>query len=241
MEQPMTTPPIYNVNNIIIVPNAIPDNKVVALQQYQKRFGEDAVTGMIAGPSEFEDNKDRDKTRETIRSCKTSWINPDSKFNSELVSAVTGLIQTVALQNYGFDFHRCEPLQYTQYTYHEDNEVKDHYDWHIDSHLTARPVPFDRKVSVSIQLSDSEDYTGCDLTFPGWDTMFENAKNDKEQEMVGIDLVKGAPILYSDAQKLLRQKGTAIFFPSMFAHRVTPIESGERFALVCWLQGPKYR
>ena len=239
MEQPMTTPPIYNVNNIIIVPNAIPDNKVVALQQYQKRFGEDAVTGMIAGPSEFEDNEDRDKTRETIRSCKTSWINPDSKFNSELVSAVTGLIQTVALQNYGFDFHRCEPLQYTQYTYHEDNEVKDHYDWHIDSFLLARPTPFDRKVSVSIQLSDSTDYTGCDLTFPGWDKMFE--LSEKNDEDVATNMINGISIKGDELKSILRQKGTAIFFPSMFHHRVTPIESGERFALVCWLQGPKYR
>ena len=237
MEQPQFQ--IYNINNVIVVPNALPDSKIVALQQYQKRFGEDAVTGMIAGPSEFIDNKDNDKTRETIRSCKTSWINPDSKFNSELVNAVTGLIQTVALQNYGFDFHRCEPLQYTQYTYHEDNEVKDHYDWHMDSFLLARPTPFDRKVSVSIQLSDSDDYTGCDLTFPGWDTMFDSAENIDES--VGQSFVDGSVIKSSEAKEILRQKGTAIFFPSMFAHRVTPIESGERFALVCWLQGPKYR
>ena len=230
---------IYNINNVMVVPNAIPDNKIIALQQYQKRFGQDPVVGTVANSNSFD--ADAGRNIDNIRSCKTSWILPDSKFNIELVNAVTGLITSVSLQNYGFDFHRCEPLQYTHYTYHEDNDIKDHYDWHIDSHLMARPVPFDRKVSVSIQLSDSDDYTGCDLTFPGWDTMFENAKNDKEQEIVGIDLVKGAPILYSDAQKLLRQKGTAIFFPSMFAHRVTPIESGERFALVCWLQGPKYR
>lgn len=230
---------IYNINNVIVVPNAIPNSKIVALQQYQKRFGMKPDVGTVSGGEVF-DTKGRDI--DMIRSCKTSWINPDSKFNSELVNMVSGLIQTVALQNYGFDFHRCEPLQYTHYTYIEDNDIKDHYDWHIDSHLMARPTPFDRKVSVSIQLSDSEDYTGCDLTFPGWDTMFEAAKHDKENKnMVGINVMNGEPLSCTDAQKILREKGTAIFFPSMFSHRVTPIESGERFALVCWLQGPKYR
>lgn len=238
MEQPQQLQ-IYNINNVIVVPNALPDSKITALQQYQKRFGQEEGVATVASGSTFDE--DGGRNIDNIRSCKTSWINPDSKFNSELVNVVTGLIQTIALQNYGFDFHRCEPLQYTHYTYSEDKDIKDHYDWHIDSHLMARPSPFDRKVSVSIQLSDSDDYTGCDLTFPGWDTMFENAEKDKEQEIVGMSFLDGSPLLYSDAQTVLRQKGTAIFFPSMFAHRVTPIESGERFALVCWLQGPKYR
>ena len=152
---------------------------------------------------------------------------------------MSGLIQTIAMQNYGFDFHRCEPLQYTHYTYIENNDIKDHYDWHIDSHLLARPMPFDRKVSVSIQLSDSDSYTGCDLTFPGWDSMFENAL--EKDESIGQSFVDGSEIKTSEAKEILRQKGTAIFFPSMFFHRVTPIKSGERFALVVWLQGPKYR
>jgi PKHD-type hydroxylase len=234
MEQPQFQ--IYNINNVIVVPNALPDSKIVALQQYQKRFGQEPDVGTVAG-GEVYDKIGRDV--DIIRSCKTSWINSDSKFNSELVNMVTGLIQTVALQNYGFDFHRCEPLQYTHYTYIEENDIKDHYDWHIDSHLMARPTPFDRKVSVSIQLSDSNDYTGCDLTFPGWDTMFDSAENIDDS--VGQSFVDGSVIKSSEAKEILRQKGTAIFFPSMFAHRVTPIESGERFALVCWLQGPKYR
>jgi len=227
---------IYNINNVIVVPNALPDSKITALQQYQKRFGQEEGVGTVAG-GEVWDETGRDVDK--IRSCKTSWINPDSKFNNELVNMVSGLIQTVALQNYGFDFHRCEPLQYTHYTYSEDKDIKDHYDWHIDSHLLARPTPFDRKVSVSIQLSDSDDYTGCDLTFPGWDNMFESAL--EKDESIGQSFVDGSEIKTSKAKEILRQKGTAIFFPSMFSHRVTPIESGERYALVCWLQGPKYR
>lgn len=236
MEQPPQIQ-IYNINNVIVVPNALPDSKITALQQYQKRFGQEPDIGTVSGGGAFE--KDGGRNIDNIRSCKTSWINPDSKFNNELVNMVTGLIQTIALQNYGFDFHRCEPLQYTHYTYIEDKDIKDHYDWHIDSHLLARPTPFDRKVSVSIQLSDSDDYTGCDLTFPGWDNMFENAL--EKDESIGQSFVDGSELRTSKAKEILRQKGTAIFFPSMFSHRVTPIESGERYALVCWLQGPKYR
>lgn len=240
MTQPQQEMQLYNINNVIVVSHAIPDAKIIALQQYQKRFGDEAAAGTVAGGVEGMGLDSAGKELSKIRSCKTSWINPDTKFNNEIVQMVTGQIQSVALQNYGFEFHRCEPLQYTHYTYIEDNDIKDHYDWHIDSHLMGRPVPFDRKVSVSVQLSDSTDYTGCDLTFPGWDTMFENAETSDDKS-IGFNILDGTKLIAEEAKQLLRQKGTAIFFPSMFHHRVTPIESGERFALVCWLQGPKYR
>ena len=35
--------------------------------------------------------------------------------------------------------------------------------------------------------------------------------------------------------------GTVIAFPSYVLHRVTPIESGTRKALVIWVAGPEFR
>jgi hypothetical protein len=35
-------------------------------------------------------------------------------------------------------------------------------------------------------------------------------------------------------------KGSLIIFPSFKTHRVTPVTSGERWSLVCWLTGPPF-
>ncbi len=231
-------PQIYSVQNLIVVPNCLPDAKITALKEYQKRFATNTQAAKVGSVPE---NLDKDGTignRKEIRACDISWIFPDAKFTSELTGMVNNMITNVALQNYGFDIHRLEPLQYTHYTYHENNTVKDHYDWHMDSSLNTRPVPFDRKLSASIQLSDSDEYEGCNLEFPGLNKIFEDDVIELE---VGHNVGTMEPITAKEVKSLLRKKGTAIFFPSMLFHRVTPIESGERYALVVWLQGPKYR
>ena len=70
-----------------------------------------------------------------------------------------------------------------------------------------------RKISMSIQLSDPSQYEGCDLQF-------------QVSHKVGM-----AP----------RTRGAVIAFPSFFLHRVTPITSGTRKALVVWATGPEFR
>jgi PKHD-type hydroxylase len=69
-----------------------------------------------------------------------------------------------------------------------------------------------RKLSMSILLSPNEDYEGGELEFL-------NAGGDRS----GVGL------------------GTAIFFPSYMAHRVTPIARGRRKSLVAWGYGPTFR
>lgn len=69
-----------------------------------------------------------------------------------------------------------------------------------------------RKLSVTVQLSDPSDYVGGGLEF-----------------CPQGELHRG------------RYQGTAIVFPSMLAHRVTPIERGLRRAIVAWIHGPSFR
>jgi len=71
-----------------------------------------------------------------------------------------------------------------------------------------------RKLSMSVQLSDGNSYEGGDLVFP------ENDELDPA---------------------LLRDKGTAIFFPSYVVHGVNPVTSGVRHSLVSWFIGPPYK
>ena len=108
-------------------------------------------------------------------------------------------------ERYWFDllgFH--QELQLTRYS------EGDFFDWHLDfgaAEISAR------KLSVTVQLSDPDEYEGGDLEF-----------------MINHKTVK-AP----------RKKGTIVVFPSFIMHRVTPITKGTRQSIVGWVSGPPYR
>ena len=70
----------------------------------------------------------------------------------------------------------------------------------------------DRKLSVTVQLSKTEDYEGGDLEF--------------EDVQTSADF---------------RAQGTVLVFPSYLRHRVHPVTSGIRYALVAWFFGPQWR
>ena len=82
------------------------------------------------------------------------------------------------------------------------------YDWHVDHGV---PVST-RKMSYSLQLTDPQDYVGCNLEI-------------------------GLPV----PRRQARTRGHLLVFPSHLAHRVTPITSGVRKALVGWVHGPALR
>ena len=84
-----------------------------------------------------------------------------------------------------------------------------HFDWHVD---TGNEVCH-RKLSFTIQLSNSKDYEGGDVEFIG-------SKVDT---------------------KAFRQKGVCILYPSFLPHRVTKITKGVRHAIVGWIHGPTFR
>ena len=89
-----------------------------------------------------------------------------------------------------------------------------HFDWHKDyGRDPADPVQEPRKLTLSLQLSDASDYEGCDL------------------EVRAGNLIDTAP----------RERGAVIAFPANVLHRVTPITSGIRKALVIWAVGPEFR
>ena len=85
---------------------------------------------------------------------------------------------------------------------------------HYDWHFDYGPEnPTPRKLSLTLQLTDPAQYEGGDLQF----------------QLSGQLAV--AP----------RRRGALICFPSFVLHRVTPISSGTRKALVAWATGPDFR
>ncbi|WP_405206491.1 2OG-Fe(II) oxygenase [Aquimarina sp. LLG6339-5] len=98
-----------------------------------------------------------------------------------------------------------DDLQYTVY-----NGEGGHFDWHMD---IGKGKYSRRKVSITVQLSDPDEYEGGDFEF-----------------LIGNEITK-----------LPKKKGCAIVFPSYFLHRVTPVTKGVRKSLVLWVSGQPFR
>lgn len=91
---------------------------------------------------------------ESIRSSRVQWLTDNEWLRNRLWDHIR-----MANDNaFDFHLHDIENIQYTEY--HADDEG--HYDWHIDTFWDA-DHKHDRKLSVTIQLSDSGDYEGGDF------------------------------------------------------------------------------
>lgn len=99
-------------------------------------------------------------------------------------------------------------VQFTTYS----GEAGGFYGEHEDCNW-KRNAPFDRKLSMVIQLSKPEEYEGGLL------------------KLVNDPLPDG----------IFRNQGDVIIFPAFNRHAVTPVTQGTRHSLVTWFCGPKLR
>ncbi len=81
---------------------------------------------------------------------------------------------------------------------------------HYDWHVDAGPAWPTRKLSLVVVLSPPSEYEGGRI------------------ELSEVGVVDPLPA------------GSGVVFPSFLAHRVTPVVSGERISIVCWLHGPTF-
>jgi PKHD-type hydroxylase len=141
-----------------------------------------------------------------VRKSPIAWIRSDVPENRWIFERMTNYIMSINDQFFGYDLNEIQSLQFTSY----DGKEKGFYGKHIDMMYKG---PGTRKLSVSIQLSDSGDYEGGDL------------------------------ILHtrSDGERPHRQQGTGIFFPGYTLHEVTPVTKGKRYSLVAWVIGPRFK
>ena len=139
-----------------------------------------------------------------VRDSYVNFLYP-GEVTSWVFERVAGAINGINAKYFGFDLYGMEQgLQFTRY-----EAPGEHYDWHIDKGLGREP----RKLSLSIQLSNPDDYEGGDLEL--W--------------------FGGEPV------KAARERGMITFFPSYVMHRVTPVTKGTRYSLVCWVGGPSFK
>ena len=139
---------------------------------------------------------------DTYRVGHIAWIEPAPE-NHWLFHKLAVLFAEINAR-YGFELTGfVDALQYTVYG------AEQHFDWHLDVGADRTSA---RKLSMTLQLSGPEEYSGGALEF-------FNAGIGEEA----------------------RRLGSATFFPSYLAHRVSPVQGGVRRSLVAWAYGPAFR
>jgi len=148
------------------------------------------------------------------RKSHVSWLD-----DKTLVEQITPVINE-ANEKTGWNFllREFEPLQYTVYN------VRDHYDWHIDTHAKSYKNGLIRKLSFTICLND-------DIT--------ENNNYKGGKFEICVPHPRYQKHKYFKFTETFKQ-GTIIVFPSHVWHKVHPITSGTRKVLVGWVVGKPF-
>ncbi len=145
------------------------------------------------------------KPEAQFRNADVQFLFPNG-LTSWIFQRLTMVVNEMNEGFFGFDLNGFDQgLQLTRYS----SEDEQHYDWHIDRGMGTG----NRKLSLTLQLSDPDDYEGGELQL----------RFGKEPMTVS------------------KERGKITFFPSYTMHRVTPVTKGTRYSLVAWVSGPAFK
>lgn len=159
---------------------------------------------------------DKEFGRKGVRRCDVRMLTPKMRpFNDVFNSLLNFTKQHLTDLNVDIDYKIDGAIQHITYL------PGHHVGWHDDTmsvHMAKNSPQFmdlktDRKLSLTVMLSDPIDYTGGEFEF--------------EQGFELPSKVEG--------------KGTAALFTSYSQHRVTEIKSGVRNILFIFLTGPVWK
>jgi PKHD-type hydroxylase len=140
------------------------------------------------------------------RQARVGWLYPGRETQG-VFERLRRLAEGVNAESFGFDLLGFgEPVQYTVY-----EAPSTGYEWHLD--MIDAPTELQRKLSLTIQLTEDAEYEGGDLEL---------------RDGYGV---ARAP----------RERGCLVAFPAWALHRVTPVTRGTRRSLVAWIGGPRFR
>lgn len=188
-------------NNILVKKNFFPHS---FLDQVVKRgLDSDEIEATLSG----------DKVNKQMRDTRITWLNDTWIFD--------WILPYVHQQNeeadWNFSLSYPEDIQFTKY---KENHF---YNWHQDHiHKSDSSINDQRKISVVIPLSNSDEYEGGNLEFCD-----PTASPTNKENIINDDM--------------FRQKGNIIVFPSFVYHRVTKVTKGQRLSMVMWVRGEKWK
>lgn len=139
-----------------------------------------------------------------VRKSRVSWLTN----NKKILDLLYDFVDMANRNAFGVHVYKRASIQFTEYHATEGG----HYSWHHDIDWN-RNDGIDRKLSVTVQLSDATDYEGGNFSFSECESPDSSSK----------------------------QKGTVLVFPSYLSHAVQPVTKGVRKSLVAWFEGPTWR
>ena len=177
---------------------------------YQNVFSKEELNKIYKGvdgipfqkATTFANNGDK-----SVRSSSVKWI-PQNEQWQWLYERLMELATQANEQLWNFDLVSApELIQYTEYYASEEG----HYDWHQDIGPGEGSL---RKVSITVQLSEADEYEGGDLQlWTGGNSVMDSA----------------------------RGAGVVVVFPSYLMHRVSKVTKGTRRSFVLWVGGEHYK
>ncbi len=142
----------------------------------------------------------------SYRKSDVKWLHPEMEDIEWLYKKFTELIIKANDSIWQFDINK--ELKNIQYSVYQGDGG--HYDWHMD---LGGGIAAQRKISIVVQLSDSEEYEGGEFEI----------------------------FVQKDVIEFPKKKGSVVLFPSYYMHRVSPVTGGERKSLVLWVTGAPFR
>jgi PKHD-type hydroxylase len=149
-------------------------------------------------------NEGGDLVEGVIRTGDATFLDPADHDCRWVWDKLHALILQANRYRYGFELEAIETVQVAKYS----AAVNAHYTWHVD--IGADRFA-NRKLGITVQLSDSRHYTGGNLEF-------------------------AVPNIVAD-----RHIGSVTIFPSWMVHRVSPVTQGTRYSIASWFSGPRFR
>jgi len=144
-----------------------------------------------------------DSAKQTARDSDVAFIYPNP-VTQWIFERLTAIVNDLNDKYFCFDLEGfTQGLQLTSY------QPGQHYRWHTDH----GPRHYNRKLSLTLQLSEPTDYEGGELQL-----------RDSDKPMV-----------------MDKQRGLLVAFPAYLMHRVTPVTSGRRRSLVAWVTGEPFK
>ena len=188
-------------------PNAIDEhdcNDLIKEFNHQNQIQADTYKSHNSGsyyspPLEGEDDKPKD------RETKINWLKSNHPMNKIILDYIKDANNTV----WRYALTKMTPCQFAKY------EVGGFYEWHQDTAPGLHEHRGElRKLSVTLQLSNHDDYEGGELQF--W-------RGNRNHIIPPI-----------------KAQGSIIVFDSHVWHQVTPVTKGVRYSIVSWILGPPF-
>jgi PKHD-type hydroxylase len=174
-------------------------------QLFSKNMSDDLVDNIINLAGETQKASTFNGGDDSIRSSRVCWMTQHEWLKDLLFNYCDWANQNA----FHFNIYKKADIQYTEY--HGDE--KGHYGLHHDIDWN-RSDGLDRKISITVQLSDPSEYEGGSFEFT---------------EIQSPDVTES------------KAKGTVLVFPSYLQHKVNPVTKGTRRSLVAWFEGPTFR